>query len=247
MEPVSILPPSVSELERDLELALARIEQIEIPIATLWNPWECPLEVLPFLAWALSVDLWRTDWPETVKRRVVANSLSVHRTKGTRPAVEKALSDLGVSTDLVEWFEKAPEGEPGTFEVTAWANENITPGEKAILNPEMYDQIRRAIVNSKNTRSHFEFKVGAKFGPNRIAMALALSGMAALARNTANTKQEPLASQAGIGTVSVTSGLSLSRSTQQPHLDANPRPSRCGVAGVCWGYSVIYRHMEASA
>ena len=242
---VSILPPNVSDLERDLELALARIEQIKIPIATLWNPWECPLEVLPFLAWALSVDLWRSDWPDTVKRRVVANSLSVHRNKGTRAAVEQALSDLGVSTDLVEWFEKVPESEPGTFEVTAWANENITPGDDGVLNPEMYDQIRRAIINAKNTRSHFEFKVGAKFGPNRIAMALALSGNAALSRNKADTKQEPLASQSGLGVVSATSGLSLSRSTQQPRLDANPRATRCGVAGACWGYSVIYRHMEA--
>lgn len=247
MAPVSILPPNASDLERDLELALARIEQIDIPIATLWDPWKCPLEVLPFLAWALSVDLWRTDWPETVKRRVVANSLSVHRIKGTRPAVEKALGDLGVTTDLVEWFDKAPTGEPGTFEVTAWANENITPSEKAILNPEMYDQIRRAIVNAKNTRSHFEFKVAAKFGPNRIAMALALSGNAALAREKADTKQEPLASQAGFGVVSTSSGLSLSRSIQQPHLDAKPRASRCGLAGVCWGYSVIYRHMETIA
>jgi len=247
MASVSILPSHVSDLERDLELALARIEQIEIPIATLWNPWTCPLEVLPFLAWALSVDLWRSDWPETVKRRVVANSLNVHRIKGTRPAVEKALSDLGVSTDLVEWFDKVPAGEPGTFEVTAWANENITPNEKTILNPEMYDQIRRAIVNAKNTRSHFQFKVGAKFGPNRIAMALALSGNAALARKKADTKQEPLVSQAAVGTISVSSGLSLSRSIQQLHLDANPRPSRCGIAGVCWGYSVIYLHMEASA
>lgn len=242
---VSILPPNVSDLERDLELALARIEQIKIPIATLWNPWECPLEVLPFLAWALSVDLWRSDWPDTVKRRVVANSLSVHRNKGTRAAVEQALSDLGVSTDLVEWFQKIPESEPGTFEVTAWANENITPGDEGALNPEMYDQIRRAIINAKNTRSHFEFKVGAKFGPNRIAMALALSGNAALSRNKAATKQEPLASQTGFGVASTTSGFSLSRSIQQPHLDANPRAIRCAMAGACWGYSVIYRHMEA--
>ncbi len=246
MEPDSILPSSVSDLERDLELALARIEQVEIPIATLWSPWECPLEVLPFLAWALSVDLWRSDWPETVKRRVVANSLDVHRIKGTRPAVEKALSDLGVSTDLVEWFEKNPEGVPGTFEVTAWANENITPGEKGVLNSEMYEQIRRVIVNSKNTRSHFDFKVGAKFGPQRVAMALALSGMASLARSTANAKQEPLDSQGLIGVAGVASGVALSRSIQQLHLDAAPRQSRCGIAGVCWGYSVIYRHMEAS-
>lgn len=247
MEPVSILPPSVSELERDLELALARIEQVEIPIATLWNPWECPLEVLPFLAWALSVDLWRTDWPETVKRRVVDNSLNVNRIKGTRPAVEKALSDLGASTDLVEWFEKAPEGEPGTFEVTAWANENITPGEEAMLNPEMYDQIRRAIVNSKNTRSHFEFKVGARFSSNQILAANAITGLAALARRDAQSVQEPLESRASIRAASSFGGANLSRRDAEAKINAVPKLSTFGVVGCVRGAAVIYRQMEATA
>lgn len=247
MEPVSILPPSVSDLERDLELALARIEQVEIPIATLWNPWECPLEVLPFLAWALSVDLWRTDWPETVKRRVVANSLNVHRIKGTRPAVEKALSDLGVSTDLVEWFEKVPEGEPYTFEVTAWANENITPGEEGMLNPEMYDQIRRAIVNSKNTSSHFEFKVGARFSSNQIWAANAITGLAALARRDAQSVQEPLESRANIGAASSFGGVNLSRRDAEAKINAAPKPSTVVVAGYVRGAAVIYRQMEATA
>ncbi|MDN4697153.1 phage tail protein I [Vibrio parahaemolyticus] len=82
---VSILPANVSDLERDLDIALARIEDVEIPISTLWDPWKCPLDVLPFLAWAVSVDMWRTDWPETVKRRIVASSLSVHRKKALAP------------------------------------------------------------------------------------------------------------------------------------------------------------------
>ncbi|MCF1457744.1 MAG: phage tail protein I, partial [Shewanella sp.] len=73
----SLLPPHLSELERDLEAALARIEDVHIPIATLWDPWACPLDALPWLAWALSVDRWRTSWGENTKRQVVASSLSV--------------------------------------------------------------------------------------------------------------------------------------------------------------------------
>lgn len=244
MKIVSILPQNASDLERDLELALARIELIEIPISTLWDPWNCLIEVLPFLAWALSVDLWRSDWPEDVKRRVVANSMHVHSTKGTRPAVERALLDLGISAELVEWFQKTPKGPRGTFEVTAWANENITPSKDAILNPEMYDQIRAAITNSKNTRSHFKFKVGAKFGVNRVGVASSLSGMS-ISRKTANASQETVSNKSGVGVASSVSGLSLSRSVYKPKIDAAPRHPRLAVAGLLGCYSVIKCKMEA--
>ena len=50
----SILPPHLSELERDLDAAMARLAAIDIPISTLWNPHTCPVEVLPYLAWANS-------------------------------------------------------------------------------------------------------------------------------------------------------------------------------------------------
>ena len=144
---VSILPPNVSDLERDLELALARIEQVEIPISTLWNPWECSLAVLPFLAWALSVDSWRSDWPETVKRRVVANSLSVHRIKGTRKAVEIAIDTLGLDYQVKEWFEEYPEAQPGTFKIDIYINDDayLHTSDK---------ELEQVIHSAKNVRSH---------------------------------------------------------------------------------------------
>ena len=43
----SILPPHLSELERDLDATMARLAAIDIPISTLWNPHTCPVEVLP--------------------------------------------------------------------------------------------------------------------------------------------------------------------------------------------------------
>lgn len=193
----SLLPANVSDLERDLEIALARLEDIEIPIATLWNPWKCPLEVLPFLAWAVSVDLWRSDWLESVKRSVVANSMSGHRRKGTRPAVEQALNALGVTVELVEWFEMSPQGQPGTFEVTAWANKNITPDE-VLLTPDLYDQLKATVDNAKNTRSHYSFSLGAKFDSG-IQVGMAGTGSAAVCRRQATAKQSMLRGQCGIG------------------------------------------------
>lgn len=242
----SLLPANVSDLERDLEIALARIEDVQIPISTLWDPWKCPLEVLPFLAWAVSVDMWRTDWPEVVKRRIVASSLSVHRRKGTRAAVDQALRDLGVTVDLVEWFEVSPLAQRGTFDVTAWANENIT-SEPGYLNQALYDQLRQAVDNAKNTRSHYSFKVGAKFGPNQIGVANAITGLAAVARRDAQSVQEPLESHASIGAASSLGGANLSRRDAEAKINAVPKPSAFGVVGCVRGAAVIYRQMEATA
>lgn len=179
----SLLPANLSELERELDIAISRIEQVSIPISELWNPTTCPLDALPFLAWALSVDQWRSDWPEKIKRQVVAGSLDVHRVKGTRPAIERALSDLGIDAQLVEWFEASPKAQPYTFDITAWVNDNITPDADSVLSKELYDLLFAAVVNAKNTRSGFTFKVGANFN-NAISVATAVSSVALVRSNS---------------------------------------------------------------
>ena len=140
----SILPPNLGELERDLEAALARIGEVPIPTATLWDPWSCPLAVLPFLAWAVSVDQGRSVWPESVKRQVVASSLDVHRIKGTRPAIEQGLRDLGLDAELVEWFEADPPRQPGTFTINL---------KTSIESQDDYDAMVERVQSTKNTRS----------------------------------------------------------------------------------------------
>lgn len=130
----SLLPPHLGELERDLDAALARIEETDIPIATLWDPWRCPLAALPFLAWALSVDVWRTHWSEQRKRQVVAASLDVHRQKGTRPSIERALSAVSVDIELTEWWQVEPRRERGTFRFRAIVrDEGVTDSMQADL------------------------------------------------------------------------------------------------------------------
>lgn len=147
MDKSSLLPDNLSELERDLDAAIARMEDIEIPISTLWDPWGCPIELLPWLAWAVSVDSWHSHWTEDVKRRTVANSLDLHRIKGTRPAVELAIESLGLEYRLLEWFQESPKAEPGTFKLDVYIEDN---SYSAIDNTEL-EQI---INDAKNARSH---------------------------------------------------------------------------------------------
>lgn len=242
----SLLPANLSDLERELDIAISRIEQVSIPISELWNPNTCPLEALPFLAWALSVDQWRSDWSEKIKRQVVAGSLDVHRVKGTRPAIERALSDLGIDAQLVEWFEASPKAQPYTFDITAWVNDNITPDADSVLSKELYDLLFAAVVNAKNTRSGFTFKVGAKFSSNTIGVGSVIEGQAALARRDAHAFQEALESKSCISAGMAGNGVALTRHNSQPFIDASPSIMAVNIASVMSSGAVIYRRMEAT-
>jgi phage tail P2-like protein len=101
----SLLPPNATPQETAIEAATARIAEVPVPNAALWNPATCPAALLPWLAWALSVDDWDGTWPEERQRAVISASVAVHRRKGTRGAVVAALAAAGYGTaTLVERF-----------------------------------------------------------------------------------------------------------------------------------------------
>lgn len=92
----TLLPPNASDLERAAEGAIrARLDAVPIPLATLWNPDTCPAPLLPWLAWALSVDQWSDLWPEAVQRDVVRQSYEIHRVKGTVYSIRHVLRTSG--------------------------------------------------------------------------------------------------------------------------------------------------------
>ncbi len=70
-----LLPVGSSPLEV-AAAALSEIQRVPVPLRTLWN-WRacCPVNLLPYLAWALSVDRWDEKWPEATKRSVCASFL----------------------------------------------------------------------------------------------------------------------------------------------------------------------------
>lgn len=114
----AILPDS-TPLERALlSVELAALADVDPGlIATIWDPWKCPVILLPWLAWAASVDIWSDDWSEIEKRREIALSPNLHRLKGTVWAVKAAVERLGLAFDLTEWWERVPAGRHGTFSV----------------------------------------------------------------------------------------------------------------------------------
>lgn len=88
-------------LERQLEQTLGeRIEALPSPVLELHVPQDCPAALLPWLAWERSVDYWRDEWPEPVKRDVIAASVAVHRKKGTLAAIRQAIAATGVQAEI---------------------------------------------------------------------------------------------------------------------------------------------------
>lgn len=144
---VSLLPPSASKLERALERSFKdSVEGINVPIRTLWNPDTCPLSLLPWLAWAFSVDAWEPSWTEAQQRAVVKNSLIIHKYKGTIGAVKTALESIGYEWEIVEWWQDTPKGTPYTFRI------DIHVRDRAITDAE-YNSILRIVQDTKNVRS----------------------------------------------------------------------------------------------
>ena len=115
MSSPSLLPPNATPLERALDATFAaRLEALpaEAP-RDAWNPARCPEALLPWLAWALSVDRWDPDWPAAIKREAIASSWIEHARKGTVGAVKRTLESVGAIYDLTE----NPNGTPFTLEV----------------------------------------------------------------------------------------------------------------------------------
>ena len=119
-------PSSKTELEH--KLSRSQIYPIPHPIRDLWNPQTCPLHLLPYLAWARSVDYWSDEWPEQVKRDVVAAAYYNHKHKGTISALERVASIFGLKIKITEWWQANPQGVPGTFGITV-LSENAVIGE----------------------------------------------------------------------------------------------------------------------
>lgn len=97
-----LLPGNATAQERAIEQATARIGELNAqPIHDQWDPWRCPEALLPWLAWAFNVDEWDANWPEQAKRQTIADSVTVHRRKGTLSSIRRVLRNAGYGEAVV--------------------------------------------------------------------------------------------------------------------------------------------------
>ncbi len=151
----NLLPANATHAERGLARAIVA-RPLPVDITALWDADRCPPALLPWLAWALSVDEWKAYWPEAVKRARVRTAIAIQRRKGTWGSVRDVVAAFGGSILIREWWEMQPTGTPYTFEaVMTIANQG---GETAT--GKFVDDVIGEINRTKPVRSHFTFTQG---------------------------------------------------------------------------------------
>lgn len=141
----SLLPPSASDFMRGAEVATWRVSDLPVDLKTLWNPDECPVALLPYLAWALSVDRWDKGWSEQTKRQVIKSAWLVHRQKGTIAALRRVVEPFGFLIKVVEWWQNG--GERGTFQLEIGVSDSG-------ITEETYLELERLIADAKPCSRH---------------------------------------------------------------------------------------------
>jgi phage tail P2-like protein len=145
-----LLPPNATPLERALAASTARLADVPIALDPLIDPATCPAELLPWLAWGESVDIWETSWTEARKREAIAESILLHRRKGTRWAVETILARIDALAQVVEWHQAQPPLARHTFEIRIPLD--ATSGDRALAS--VAEHIIRDVVRVKPLREH---------------------------------------------------------------------------------------------
>nr|DAN54404.1 MAG TPA: tail protein [Bacteriophage sp.] len=115
-------------------------------VSGLWNPDRIPAHLLPYLAWALSVDYWNDTWDEQRKRDVIKSAYRTHKYKGTNGAIEEALKPFGVTAKITEWFQTKPIGSPASFGLNLMAEEAISQAD--------YQEMLRIVQKVKPVSRH---------------------------------------------------------------------------------------------
>lgn len=142
-----LLPPNSTKFEINFENAFSRVSDVELNICSFNDPLNAPVEVLPWLAWERSVDVWNKNWTEVQKRQVIKTSLYSHSIKGTVGSLEGALNSLGFPVIVQEWFNMIPTGKPYTFKLFIKTSQNS-------VSVTDYKELFKLVHAYKNLRSH---------------------------------------------------------------------------------------------
>lgn len=155
----TLLPPNATALERCIS-ASSRLTDINTDLRVLWSPDLCPANLLPWLAWGLSLDSWSADWAEEVKRNRIRRAIDISRHKGTAASVRAVVESFGGAVALREWWQPGGSGQPYTFDLTlTLADMNGVPATAQFVNSVIAE-----VSRTKPVRAHFTFTQGFNAG-----------------------------------------------------------------------------------
>ena len=70
-------------------------------VVDVWDPYKISFTNLPFLAWAMGVNLWQDEWHQTTKRSWVARQWTFKSLRGTAEGIRMAIDYVG--RDVSPW------------------------------------------------------------------------------------------------------------------------------------------------
>ena len=136
-------PAMMARAAADAEAMAARLAEID-RVRIISNIDGLNETVLDILARDFKVDWYDPNYSLEEKRRTVKSSWRVHKTLGTKAAVETAIRAIYPLTTVEEWFEYG--GEPYWFKIKT----------NALMTEDMLSFFSDMIRRVKNTRSHIQ-------------------------------------------------------------------------------------------
>ncbi|MPT48045.1 MAG: phage tail protein I [Sphingobium sp.] len=165
----TLSPPNATALDKALEAATARLLDIDTHLRAIWSPTDCPASHLPWLAWALSLDGWDSNWPATLKRERIRRAIAIARRKGTAESVRDVVKSFGGNVAIREWWQMEPRGNPYTFDLLI----TLSAAAGMPVTASFVDAVINEVRRTKPVRSHFTFTQGlsadAKIGLRAVA------------------------------------------------------------------------------
>lgn len=122
-----------------------RMDEID-SLAIYANIEAMPADLLDILAVDFKVDWWDADYSEDEKRQTLKDSWAVHRTLGTKGAVETAISAIYPDTKVSEWFEY--NGEPFHFKLlidASYQNVSTDVHQRVLSRVGFYKNLRSVL------------------------------------------------------------------------------------------------------
>lgn len=158
----ALLPPNRTQLEAAIADATAFTVDPSA-IAKLWSADDCPAALLPWLAWALSVDGWELADTEAERRALIKTSIDLHRHKGTVWAVEEAIKAAGYAdAQIIEGLpQRRHDGAGGYAGADSYASGQwavfrllLDIGEGRPISAAEAARVRQAVERWKPARAH---------------------------------------------------------------------------------------------
>lgn len=173
-----ILPSNATDLEIAVDLA-CEDNLAKIPLDNIWKTWsadECPEHLLPWLAWALSIEEWEIGWTLETKREVLRQAVAIHRIRGTPQSINNDLATLDIDSLYTEWRDFG-NGIPHTIRISL----TPTASRTTPIDGDDIAIVRQKILRDKSQRDQLEIEQIAPIASLGMGVALAAVGGDAVA------------------------------------------------------------------